>query len=314
MPWPKSFRWRYSLRALLVFITLFMLWGGYHAGRSWPERRAELVVRPWEAVLHRGPARPNSLLGYPVYAYQKLVQVLWGERFITHVTLCVEPKPEAVEAIAALPNLQGLSMYRPPTDIREGMPRIAVPDGSIQRILAKRPLRALELEGADLGERDLRAIAGHHSLQRVSLSHANLSEEDLAAMASSPELTHLWFSHCNVTGAKLTSAPGSPLLHSVQCAESPVAIEFAAFLGRCPNLQRLSIQCEAIDDKFVAALGPHPSVQFLNLGMTKVTERSLNTIAQMPSLQYVVLPREGISLAAMERLQKMRPKVHVARY
>jgi hypothetical protein len=30
MAWPKSIRWRYSLRALFVFITVFMLWGGYH--------------------------------------------------------------------------------------------------------------------------------------------------------------------------------------------------------------------------------------------------------------------------------------------
>jgi hypothetical protein len=314
MPWPKSLRWRYSLRALFVLITLFMLWGGYHAGQSWPERRAELVVRPWEAVLHGGPSPPNSLLEYPVYAYQKLVKVLWGERFITHVTLCVEPKPEAVEAIAALPRLKGLSIYQPSTDRRESTRRIVVPDGSIQRILAMRELRALELEGADLGERDLRAIASHPSLQRVSLSHAKLSEDGLAAMASSPELRQLRFSHCNVTGAKLASTPGSPVLDSIECAEAPLGIELAAFIGRCPNLRVLTVRCGAIDDKFVAALGSHPSVQMLDLGTTKVTERSLNTIAQMPSLQYVVLPREGISLAAMERLQKIRPNVHVAAY
>jgi hypothetical protein len=307
---PKSLRWRYSLRTLLVFITLFMLWGGYHAGRSWPERRAELVVRPWEVVLHRGPSPPNRLVRYPVYAYQRLVQVLWGERFIGHVTLCVEPKPEAVEAIAALPNLKGLSVYRRSTATGD-VPRITIPDGSIECILAKRQLCTLELATADLGARDLRAIARHHSLESVSLSHAKLSDEDLAAMARSPELGLLRFSHCNVTGANLASAPGSTVLHSIECAEAPLGLEFAGFIGRCPNLRYLSIRCDTIDDKCVAALGPHASLQLLDLGRTKVTERSFNTIAQMPSLRYVVLPREGVSPSAMQRLQKTRPDVDV---
>jgi hypothetical protein len=74
-------RLRYSLRALLVFLTLFMLWGGYHTNRGWRERQAETLLTSAGARLERGA-------NLPVSPY----------RFIVDARVSAKLEPDAVHA------------------------------------------------------------------------------------------------------------------------------------------------------------------------------------------------------------------------
>jgi hypothetical protein len=325
MRWPRSIRLRYTLRALLAFLTLFALWGGYHANRAIKERRAEAVLVRHGASLQFGPKRSgNSFSGLARFGYEKIVQLVWRERYITHASIFSTLKPDIVEALVALPHLESLwvqpgmlrgiaRQLRGEAAIKDAE-RENAPVDAIERILATHRMLGITLVGLNVSETDLQAIARHESLRDVCLTDTALSEAGLAAIAGLPELTHLRFSHCQVTGEKLASVPGSATLDFIECPDAPVGLEFAAFVGRCHNLKSLTIRYKEIDDEFVARLGPHPSIEALDFRRTRVTDRSIATIAQMPSLVYVVLPRETVSQSAFDRLQRARPTLHVTFY
>jgi hypothetical protein len=102
---PKSLRWRYSLRALLLFITLFMIWGRYHTNRSWKERYAERILAERGASFAYWTKPSGSTVWSNVqFGYRKIVKVLWRERSIKHVTLNSPPDLATVQAIVAIPS------------------------------------------------------------------------------------------------------------------------------------------------------------------------------------------------------------------
>jgi hypothetical protein len=77
----RLLRFRYSLRALLVFITLLALWGGYHANRGWKEGRAVAVLLEHGAdVTYWSTDWRLRPFGFIPSAYWGLVGWLWGDR------------------------------------------------------------------------------------------------------------------------------------------------------------------------------------------------------------------------------------------
>src|SRR5688500_8487991 len=105
----RLFRFRYSLRALLVFITLFALWGGYHANRGWKERRASAVLRRYGATFRWADSTyAQGWLGLPKTGYWLLVGTLWGDTRIGNVQVFCPLNDELADALASLPALEQL--------------------------------------------------------------------------------------------------------------------------------------------------------------------------------------------------------------
>lgn len=322
---PRSLRVRYTLRALFVFITLFMLWGGYHTNRGWKEREAERILGRHHSGCGYGPKKVGSgWISELRFAYLKLVQLVWRERFITQAMVNAPPEGEVLDAILALPHLEGLSLNPAPSTKEEqelyAEKRIVeakdkMPAGALERIIARRPLRVLELTTWILSDDDCRAIAECQSLEYLGLFGSQCSEEALAKLVTLPRLRHLRMSHCPVTGAGLASVPGSHSLQVIDCPHAPVGREFAAFVGRSPAVTTLTVWSDSVADDFVAALGSHPSLCHLTLISPCLTDRSALTLQQLPSLQGVAigpgtvakLPDGFVTSAAKDRLRAAKP-------
>src|SRR5687768_16063132 len=107
MPWPRSIRFRYSLRALLVFLTLFALWGGYHTNRGMKERRALEVLRRHDGTsISVDSIRPREgMVAFMADAYKSVVRLVWREPFVTSVSIC-SLDPSVTQAIQAMPHLE----------------------------------------------------------------------------------------------------------------------------------------------------------------------------------------------------------------
>src|SRR5688572_6247207 len=91
---------RYSLRALLVFMTLFALWGGYHTNRGYRERKAQETLLRYQASFMYGPTRRGTgIWSKPLYVYERVVQLVWQERFITYISIYSTLEPEVVDAL-----------------------------------------------------------------------------------------------------------------------------------------------------------------------------------------------------------------------
>src|SRR3954454_11292929 len=102
MSWPRSLRFRYSLRALAIFLTLFCLWGGYHANRGWRERHAERVLFRHGASIEYWTGESRSfVIGTPLRLYWKLVGWLWGDRLIRSIAVTGPLDSDMIAALAA---------------------------------------------------------------------------------------------------------------------------------------------------------------------------------------------------------------------
>lgn len=326
---PRSLRVRYTLRALFVFIALFMLWGGYHTNRSWKERAAEDVLRRHRVSFIYGPKRSGAGFVASVrFGYLKVVQLVWRERFITGVSIDANPSADIVDAILCLPHLESLSLSPAlPTNEEQWLyisqrvveAKDVLPEQAVQRILSTSKLRYLTLSTWILNDDECRAISDHRTLEYLNLFGSNISEDALAGMVTLPKLRHLTISHCPVTGAKLATVPGSSTLAVVECLHAPIGTEFAAFLGRTSSVKTLSVQMDTVDDSFVAALGPHPSLAELSVVSPRITDKSVFAVEQMPSLRYVTfgsgkvsqVPPAFVTEAAKDRLRASRPGIKV---
>jgi hypothetical protein len=323
MPLNRSPRFRYTLRALLVFVTLFCLWGGYHANRAIKERQAAEVLMRHQASFAIGPKRSHGgALDSIRLAYQSLVQLVWRERFVTHVSIASKLEPEVVNALIALPHLESLSIDPVQYALEEKMrmnregilePQEKSPPGAIARILRAQRLADLTLAGWVLSDDDCAAISQHQSLEGLTVLGVNISEDGFAQILTLPRLLRLRFSYTQVTGKKLATTPASTSLQVIEGYCAPVGNEFAGYVGRCPNVTNLNLRYRAIDDDFVARLGSHPSLTGIDFSGTIVTDQSIAVLGRMPLLRTVGLPRATVSQDSVERLQEARPEMKIFR-
>ena len=314
---PRSFRLRFTLRALLVFIILFMLWGGYHANRGWNNRAAERVLIRHRADFSYAPRDlPRSALDHVARAYERLVGFVWRDRRITAVTVSSRLEADVVAAICSLPQLESLhisgAIDSDPFDSRPQSPStISVPRGALPKILAAETLTTLRIDRCNLHVSDYLAIASHESIEVLTVTYTNLSDFDLALLVNLPRLRNLTFDGAEVTGEDLASQPGSLSLEGINCANAPVGIEFAQYLSNCPHLTQLQVSHARIDDAFVAQLRGHPSLSRLQVSNTSISDTSIDYLIDIPQLEDVYMRPSGVTAAGIKRLRQSRPGIKV---
>lgn len=296
----RIWRLRYSLRALLVFVTLFMVWGGYHANRGWKERQAETFLVSLGSKLQRGAYLPIS----PYH-------------FIVDARVSSKLEPGVVRALSDLPYLRMLTLDA--ADHRDygrlgfsetvGAHQVA-PQFAIEECLRNAQLHALRLDGWILSDGACRSISQQRQLEVLVLRRCNLTEEGLAEIVRAPKLTILRIPFCNVSGSKLVDSPGSNTLQEVNCHGTPIKPEFGGYLARCSNVKYLeigySLDPKQVNDHFITKLGAHESIETFLMTNAEITDTSIPTISLMPSLKYVSLP-ESISHHGRKALFAAKP-------
>lgn len=303
---PRSLRLRYTLRALLVFITLFMLWGGYHANRSWHEHRCErILLRGGLATLGRETGSDELWI---VRQYRALVRALWKERYITSVSINADLTNEEAEAIASLPHLRSLWL-RPRRfsvaerrELKEFFRPTQVTSSALQTILSRQALIGLDVSGCNLQREDYVAVGQNMSIQCLRLNSTNVTDEDVTALLSLPNLREIGLARTRVTGSGLESIPGSMTLVAINCDGTPAGRQIAAFAAKCPHLTILSATHESVDDAFVRELEGHPNLVNLSIG-SAVTDDIVESIKTIPNLEWLQVRGATLSPEAKSRLK-----------
>jgi hypothetical protein len=319
---PRRRKWglRYSLRALLIFITLFMLWGGYHTNRSWKERAAEQILREHGASF--GSDKPwveHNVITYVSSAYDNVVRLIWQERFITRVQVKSPLDATIIEALIALPHLESLSIEPTQHSSQEQImmhsmqyqPTATLPPDALRRILAHHQLKELSLSSWVLADDDCVVVGKHSSLRGLSIACSSFSEQGFADMLTLPKLQSLNMVSCQARGDRLATLPALESLKRVNCPGTPVNEQFATFIAKCPQVQVLLLGHDAIGDAFVEHLGSHPSIHQLDLIGQGLTDEAVVGLTRMPALESVSLPR-SISAGAISNLKRERPELFVS--
>ena len=230
MAWPKSIRWRYSLRALLVFIALFAVWCGYHSERSYRERKAAEVLRARGArfVFHHGRDWDKSLWNILRSAYPKLIETTWRDRYITSVRVVTTLDGEVAQAISQLPHVESVTIESSPTrapgrSLSAG--NLVVPSvepGVVRTLVSGRQLRGVGLICFSLSDADCRALAEHRDFEGFSFHHCQIPENGFARLFALPRLRRVFMEDCSPTGSELTQIPGSASLEDLHIQSTPV--------------------------------------------------------------------------------------------
>ena len=328
MGWPKALRWRYSLRALFVFITLFMLWGGYHANRGWRQRAAEEILRKHGAVFGHGdcidlrtPIPGETKLGYlrrwVGKKYEETVHSLWGDCYIKCLAVSIED-PEVIDAVEMLPQVEWLRivpkrrsseeqlLLNSPAGIRLC---VEAPHRALARMLANKRIKSLDVVSFDLSDEDCRTIAQERSIELIGLWQCKLSGDAFARLLTRPGLRELNIRGCEIAEPALASVPASPTLEVVHCGEwSNIDLEFASYLARCPNLRTVWVWGTSDGDDFLVHLGPHSSLSELVL-YGPISDQAVDSLIEMPSLQRLAVSRNALSREAKARLKNAKPEL-----
>jgi hypothetical protein len=183
----RLFRFRYSLRALLVVITLFALWGGYHANRGWKERRALEVLQRHGAIVDLAHSiQGGGLIRSGKCLYWSLTGYLWNDRCIGQVQVYSPLDGELTNALANLPSLESLCLLlRPSVELdlisvkigEEPTTRSELPHGSLERVLVNGKVRELTVYACELSDDDCRAINRCRSLRDLDLAKQKRCQE-----------------------------------------------------------------------------------------------------------------------------------------
>jgi hypothetical protein len=297
------FRFRYTLRALLVLITLAAMWCGYHSYRARSERAALLVLNANGVKVTLDPHKSNAEKLSFSAVYHRTVGEYWGERFVSSIEVTTTMKPSIAHSLSSLPYLRVLHIIGSQS---QGS-RCKLPDGTLRPILRNCDLSTLTLTHCDICASDLDSLSQEKTLRILDLSNTNLSEDELVTIITLPSLESFTFSDCSVSGRNLVSAPGSQSLTDVNCMNTPVSTEFAAFVGRSHNLVILALSHPSIDDEFIEALGPHPALNSLWLSESSITDASIPYFEQMKALEFLTVGQERFTIEGARELRASKP-------
>jgi len=311
MPLQRLLRFRYSLRALLVFITLFALWGGYHANRGWKQRHSEqiLLATREASILYRDRWNRRNPLQAVAATYAWVVDKLWGDRIVKSVSVKSDLPPDVAQAIGSFGHLESIELFAPQMG-GSNWRIVAVPSEALEQSLAQRTVKDLYMRGYALSDADCQAIAGGQSIEQLNLVRVRLSNQGLARLLAAPRIRHVSIGSSEITDREFPAHAGSPTLEWISIG-APISNNFGSFAARCPKLTSLGVKGESVDDRFVMALGGHSALEMLGLGSTSVSDQSVAIIAQMPSLKAVALPRDTVSQQAINNLQAARPDLRI---
>jgi hypothetical protein len=245
-------------------------------------------------------------------AYPRLINTVWGERFITHVRVRRLNK-EVATSLAQLPNVRSIHIdaARPSTKEQKELvlrgatqlPKASLADGVLELVLSPRHLRSIHIEDFILAEDSCRLIAERKDLRYVGVPHCELSERSLATLLSMPQLRQIDFSYCAVTGSDVQPASVSCTLEYIRCDHAPIGRDFAEFVIRSPRMTRLAVGGRTIDDTFVATLRSSRALRILELRETQMTDACVPVLESFSNLKLSISPIP-FSASACEQLKK----------
>jgi hypothetical protein len=280
-------RWlRFSLRTLLILITLLGIWIGVKVNQARRQKEAVeklLTLGAEIAYDHQwmGTWYDSTMeLNVPMWAQQ-----LCGKDFFQNVAFVYfQPKRGPGPAItdddlvhlAAFPKLKSLIVDRLVTDV--GLAHIPRPD----------------------------------RLVHFNASSTSLSDEFLKRLSGSRRLEQLWLDGTLVTDRGLSRLGPLPLLRTLALDATKITDDGLAILEPMPSLESLSIGSTSITDAGLAHVTRYRSLTHLGLERMAITDAGLVHLQDLPKLNLVFLKGTQVTDKGIAALTKALPKLQIA--
>jgi hypothetical protein len=283
-------RWlRFSLRTLVVAVTLFCLWLGVTSNRANQQRRAVDALRAagaeilYDYQVNEDGGHDLSKPLPPPPGPDWLRNIIGLDYFATAVCVDVHPQDditdETFDSLANLPHLRRVSIVG-----------LGVTDARIARLGNLKELHTLFVRNSSITDGGWELLEHLPQLKRLRLDGPNVSDSTLGHVKVLVELTHLYLIDNQVSDSGLKNLEGLSQL------------EVLWLYGHNKNLRR--------DFGF----RPIGSGKIANDSSAGISDAGLRCLEQLSHLKVlnVYLPASRITSAGLQDLKRSLPNLKVA--
>jgi hypothetical protein len=245
-------RWlRFSLRTLLVLVTVFGVWLGMKVNQARRQKEAVAALGALGMDFHyahqRDDAYPNSIAPGRELDVPKWLDELAGYDFFRTVVSVQNIPPvsdEDLAHLAGLPYIERLYVTGSGSNLSDAglahlPPRIT--DEGLLAIRKLKKLKRLHLYDTKITNAGMAALGNMTALELLMLNRTQITDAGLVHLKNAKRLRHLYLSHTSITDAGLVHLHGLPELRSValdDTAASPDGI--AALKAATPTLRAVN--------------------------------------------------------------------------
>lgn len=255
---------RFSLRTLLLAMTVVALWLGWTSSSTNRQRRAVQTILAaggqvryeHEAVNALGRQEPPVLRWF-----ERWLGVDWFRDVIEVSLNGGKGTSASFAALAAFPRLEVFSA--------EG-PQVADSDYEVLRALPR--LKTLCLFDVKNKPAAFEPLAGLPNLEAMCLAGPGVTDETLRHVGRLSTLKHLEVWGRQIGSAGVIHLANCRALEQLQLLDTGVSDEAAGAIAQMANLEYLSLRGAAISDSGLAALHALPKLKRVNLKGTNVSD------------------------------------------
>lgn len=191
----------------------------------------------------------------------------------------------------------------------------AVYDKDVPAILEMPNLKALQLDGTEVGDASMAQLRLHTPLggwQELDLARTRITDGCATDLAQLTSLVELSLAETQVTDATLAQLPALEHLEKLNLAHCPITDEGLYHIRELERLVELDLRHTPITDEGLAHLKRLPRLTKLHLSHTAITEGAIISLRRLPQLKEVDLMETGLDAAAQERLKRQMPELTIA--
>jgi Leucine-rich repeat (LRR) protein len=317
----RKLRWyQFSLRTLLIFVTLFGIVCSWFAVKMRQAKRQREAV---EAIIkNRGEVR-YDYQEHDFFAKPPGPEWLrnWlGEDFLCNVVLVRLGRNPHPEPLKDLPNIRHLELYYDPNESNTGEEEQQDHDPLVNRkwdvIKCLPQLREIYLNGFGITDTELEYVRGLSQLEILSLDLSSVTDKGLACLNNFKQLRELSLIQCyGITDEGLIHLKGLNNLEKLNLNLS-LSITDAGLekLKDLSQLRELELYSTSITDSGMKYLRDLKKLQWLMLSNTQVGDHGLKQLQCLTNLKTLwigmsdkaVITDDGIKyLDAFPQLQSL---------
>lgn len=265
-------RWlRFSLRTLLIAVTVFCLWLGRQVYVA--RRQAEAVTKieglgGFVAYDYEFDSAGNFVRN-PTRAPQWLRSSIGEDHFRSVVIVTLDEsqslRNDHLEYLECLTAVRQLSLP----------PRGVLDDSGLQHVAGLGRLEHLHVAGMNAGNHGAPYLAALVNLKYLTLDETAITDDVLVQLDRLTSLEMLSLKCTRVTDKGLVHLRNLTQLKSLDLSNLRVADDGLVHLSALPALEELNLQATDVTDAGLVHLHSLPALKRLNLAITRVSERGL---------------------------------------
>jgi Leucine-rich repeat (LRR) protein len=243
---PKRRLWRYSLRALLIIITLVCVWVAYKTERA---RKQAASVRDVQAIggvlkfdyqLKSGNYDPNATPDAPAWLIETVGEEYFRRAIVLDLAYGHLSRVRSGERIAANDDLQ-LLRGLPDLETLEIGDKRQVTDDGLVHLAGLKNLRVLYLYRTGVKGEGLKHLRGLKRLESISLDGTPATDDAAEQVAQLPRLRWLALHNTRITDEALAHLAKTLSLEELRLSDTDITDEGLLHLHNLKSLKELSL-------------------------------------------------------------------------